>query len=66
MNKQEFLDALRRELAALPADELDEAIRYYDEYISEAGGDDDVTELMGSPRKVAEDFKREYYDKKQS
>lgn len=65
MNKQEFLDALRRELSALPADELDEAIRYYDEYISEAGGDGaDVIEIMGSPRKIAEDFKREYYDKK--
>ena len=64
MNKQEFLDALRRELAALPADELDEAIRYYDEYISEAGAEGDVTALMGSPQKVAEDFKKEYYDKK--
>ena len=64
MNKQEFLDALRRELSALPADELEDAIRYYDEYMSEAGAQGDVTALMGSPQKVAEDFKKEYYDKK--
>lgn len=64
MNKQEFLDALRRELASLPPDELDEAVRYYDEYISEAGADEDVTPLIGSVSKVAEEFKKEYYDKK--
>ncbi len=33
MNKTEFLAALRRELSFLPKDELDDAIRYYDEYI---------------------------------
>ena len=37
MNKTEFLAALRRELSFLPKDELDDAIRYYDEYINDAG-----------------------------
>ena len=39
MNKTEFLGALRRELCFLPKDELDDAIRYYDEYINDAGDD---------------------------
>ena len=30
MNKTEFLAALRRELGFLPKDELDDAIRYYE------------------------------------
>ena len=34
MNKTEFLAALRRELSFLPKDELDDAIRYYDESIT--------------------------------
>ena len=40
MNKTEFLAALRRELGFLPKDELDDAIRYYDEYINDAGDDE--------------------------
>ena len=41
MNKTEFLAALRRELGFLPKDELDDAIRYYDEYINDAGDDEE-------------------------
>ena len=44
MNKTEFLAALRRELSFLPKDELDDAIRYYDEYINDAG--DEKTLMM--------------------
>ena len=40
MNKTEFLAALRHELGFLPKDELDDAIRYYDEYINDAGDDE--------------------------
>ena len=59
----EFLAALRRELGFLPKDELDDAIRYYDEYINDAGDDEEkVIAEMGTPHKVAEEFKNEYYD----
>ena len=61
----EFLAALRRELGFLPKDELDDAIRYYDEYINDAGDDEEkVIAEMGTPHKVAEEFKNEYYDRK--
>ena len=57
--------ALRRELGFLPKDELDDAIRYYDEYINDAGDDEEkVIAEMGTPHKVAEEFKNEYYDRK--
>lgn len=65
MNRTEFLAALRRELDFLPKDELDDAIRYYDEYINDAGEDEEkVIAEMGTPHKVAEEFKNEYYDRK--
>lgn len=65
MNKTEFLAGLRRELGFLPKDELDDAIRYYDEYINDAGDDEEkVIAEMGTPHKVAEEFKNEYYDRK--
>ena len=65
MNKTEFLAALRHELGFLPKDELDDAIRYYDEYINDAGDDEEkVIAEMGTPHKVAEEFKNEYYDRK--
>lgn len=49
--------ALRRELGFLPKDELDDAIRYYDEYINDAGDDEEkVIAEMGTPHKVAEEF----------
>ena len=64
MNKTEFLAGLRRELSFLPKDELDDAIRYYDEYINDAGDDEEkVIAEMGTPHKVAEEFKNEYYDR---
>ena len=53
MNKTEFLAALRRELGFLPKDELDDAIRYYDEYINDAGDDEEkVIAEMGTPHKA--------------
>ena len=48
MNKTEFLAALRHELGFLPKDELDDAIRYYDEYINDAGDDEEKVERWSS------------------
>lgn len=67
MKKTEFLERLRQELNFLPEEELNEAMRYYDEYISEAGEDEEkVISEMGTPQKVANEFKNEYYDKEES
>lgn len=67
MTKSEFLMNLRQELSFLPEEELNDAIRYYDEYISEAGQDEEkIIADMGTARKVAEDFKNEYYDKRKT
>lgn len=63
MNKQEFLRELRRELYFLPPEELEDAINYYDEYISESADEETALWELGSPKRVAEDFKKEYYDK---
>ena len=61
----EGAQVLPRELGFLPKDELDDAIRYYDEYINDAGDDEEkVIAEMGTPHKVAEEFKNEYYDRK--
>lgn len=63
MDRQKFLAELRRELYFLPADELEDAINYYDEYISESEDEETALWELGSPKRVAEDFKKEYYDK---
>lgn len=47
MNKNEFLRILRENLNGLPADEAESAVRYYSEYIDDAGGSDAVFEELG-------------------
>ncbi len=65
MTKQEFLNELRRELSFLPADEIEEAIEFYDEYFNDAeGSEEQIIAGLGSPKKVAENFYKEYNDKK--
>lgn len=63
MNKNEFLNELRRELAFLSPEELSDAIDYYDEYISDSGDEETALWELGSPKRVAEDMRREYYGK---
>ncbi|MDR2665178.1 MAG: DUF1700 domain-containing protein [Oscillospiraceae bacterium] len=53
MTKREFLDKLRRRLRALPRDEIDAAVSYYDEYISDAGDEAEAIAQLGSPLEVA-------------
>ena len=49
MNKNEFLRILRENLNGLPADEAESAVRYYSEYIDDAGGAVAVFEELGDP-----------------
>lgn len=62
MNRNEFIEALRRELRNLPQDEIDAAVEYYEEYFDEAGPDreQEVLEGLDSPKKIAGQIKSEY------
>lgn len=55
MNREEFLAALHAELSDLSAEERDEALKFYSEFLDEAGPEQEqsVLEELGSPQKVA-------------
>lgn len=62
MNAYEYLQALRAALAVLPDDEIDSAMRYYEDYFLDAGDENaaQVIEQLGSPEQVAEAILRDY------
>lgn len=62
MNKKEFFAALRRALAALPDEERDNVIKYYEDYFLDAEGesDEEIIRGLGDPQKIAEDILRDY------
>ncbi len=55
MTRADFLAALAEKLQGVTVDERDEALKYYNEYLDEAGPDHEeaVIEELGSPQKVA-------------
>lgn len=55
MNRQQFLDQLAAELSSLAPEERDEAMKFYVEYLDEAGPEkeEEVLNELGSPQKVA-------------
>jgi uncharacterized membrane protein len=58
MNKGQFLKELKVRLKYLHATDREDAIRFYDEYISEMelSDDEDVTAKLGTPKEVASDI----------
>lgn len=62
MNAYEYLQALRAALAVLPDDEIDSAMRYYEDYFLDAGDEnaEKVIEQLGPPKQVAEAILRDY------
>ena len=60
MNKQEYLEKLRRALAQMPSEELEKQIAYYDELISDMCEDGlseaEATARLGDPAAVAEEL----------
>ena len=62
MNKQAFLYELQHKLKRLPAEEVDNAITYYEEYLSDAGQQNEANaiEALGSPSFVAAKIIGEY------
>jgi len=55
MNRKEFLKELRRELEAFSFEEREAAIAYYEEYLDEAGPENEAAAIQGfgSPRTIA-------------
>ncbi len=55
MDRASYLKKLRGKLHRLPAQELDAALAYYEEYLDEAGEENEqqVIQQLGSPSKVA-------------
>lgn len=62
MNAYGYLQALRAALAVLPDDEIDSAMRYYEDYFLDAGDENaaQVIEQLGPPEQVAEAILRDY------
>lgn len=58
MNKEAFLKELEKRLRYIPAEDRQDAIEYYEGYISDMGltEDEDVVSKLGSPREVAKNI----------
>ena len=63
MNREEYLADLERLLLELPEEERQAAVQYYADYFADAGeaNEADVIRELGSPEKVAESIKADYY-----
>lgn len=68
MSKQEFMKELEALLAVLPAEEREEAIRYYDAYFEDAGAENEqaVINELGSADKVAAQLLRDFLAEKEA
>lgn len=63
MNRREFIAELDRLLEKMPEEERRAAVQYYMDYFADAGVENeaDVIRELGSPQKVAESIKADYY-----
>ena len=63
MNRMGFMAELERLLADMPEEERQAAVQYYADYFADAGeaNEADVIRELGSPEKVAESIKADYY-----
>jgi len=61
MNRKDFLKDLRRELERLPFEERESAITYYEEYLDEAGPENEAEAIrsFGSPASIAAGLRAE-------
>lgn len=61
MNKQSYLASLKRSLSGLPADQVADILRDYDQHFIDAmesgRSDDETARALGDPRKIALEFK---------
>lgn len=61
MNNAEFMEQLKAKLKRLPKEEFDEAVAYYEEYLSEGG--DEALKKLGTPEQVAAKICADYVEK---
>ena len=63
MNRIEFLSELEQRLSGIPEDERQSALQYYADYLADAGEENEAEAIreLGSPEKVAESIKADYY-----
>ena len=62
MKKEEFLLQLRKSLSKLPQNEVDDALEYYEEYLNEAGTENEEATIASwdSPERIASQITAEY------
>ncbi len=62
MNKSEYIEALRKEIQALPEAERNEALKYYSDYFDDAGPENEsqVIDELGSPEDLAKFILRNF------
>lgn len=65
MNRTDFLKQLDQLLSDMPEEERQAAVRYYADYFEDAGleNEEDVIRELGSPEKVAQSIKADFYGK---
>ena len=68
MSRDEFMNKLEHLLFDLPADEREEALRYYQDYFDDAGVSEEarIIEELGTPEKVAKLIKSNLYNRNAS
>ena len=61
MSKEQFIARLKNALSPLSAEDIRNAVEYYEEYFADAGEENqaDVIEALGSPEAIAENIIRE-------
>ncbi len=62
MNKEEYMELLRKKLKRLPKENFEQAIEYFEEYFAEAGEENtaQAIEDLGSPQMAADQIVREF------
>lgn len=60
MDREEYLNELKRCIQALPLEEQEEALEYYRDYFDDADNDRKVIEELGDPEKLAEEIKDKF------
>ena len=64
INKVEYLRQLAQKLSALPKNERQDALEYYDGYLSDAEDEQEAITQLGSPGEVASDILADYMSQK--
>lgn len=54
MTKEQFIEELRGYLSSIPKDELESAVKYYEEYLEDSEDADDAIKSLGTPKSVAD------------